>query len=244
MARPRKLSTDEMLHIVNSYFETNGDPGMLKCSFLEEYALSLGVNVKAYDFRRNESVRKSMEELRGIVGTGNAVAIAYKGMDVDALLNRSNTRETLRNSLLELDESWRRVYERAAVLTRHNASLLADIFAKKQEVEALAAQNSELESTNKTLKKSSNALVLENRYLKKMLKQYLYPAIANEILKSENVLEQADTDVTEMAMANLVDPFVPASFPNSIAADTTMLSREEALLKRMSDQIHGGRGNA
>lgn len=244
MARPRKLSTDEMLHIVDSYFETNGDPGMLKCSFLEEYALSLGVNVKAYDFRRNESVRKRMEELRSIVGIVNAGAIAYKGMDVDALLNRSNTRETLRNSLLELDETWRRVYERTAVLTRHNASLLADIFAKKQEAETLAAQNSELESANRALEKSSNALVLENRYLKKMLKQYLYPAIANEILKSENVLEQADTNVTETAMANLVDPFVPASFPNSIAADTTMLSREEALLKRMSDQIHGGRGDA
>lgn len=244
MARPRKLSTDEMLHIVDSYFETNGDPGMLKCSFLEEYALSLGVNVKAYDFRRNESVRKRMEELRRNVETGNIEAIAYKGLDVDALLNRSSTRESLRNSLLELDEMWRRVYERAAVLTRHNTSLLAEIFAKKQEAEALAAQNSELESTSRTLKKSSNALVLENRYLKKMLKQYLYPAIANEILKNEDVLEQIDTDVTRTAMANLVDPLVPASFPNSVAADTTMLAREEALLKRMSNQIHGGRGDA
>lgn len=244
MARPRKLSTDEMLRIVDSYFETNGDPGMLKCSFLEEYALSLGVNVKAYDFRRNEAVRKRMEELRSIGVTGNTGAIAYKGMDVDALLNRSRTRELLRNSLLELDETWRRVYERVAVLTQRNASLLADIFTKKQEAESLTAQNSELESANRALKKASNTLVLENRYLKKMLKQYLYPAIANEILKSENVLEQADTDVTGAAMTDLVDPFVPASFPNSVASDTTILSREEALLKRMSDHIHGGRDNA
>lgn len=233
-----------MLRIVDSYFETNGDPSMLKCSFLEEYALSLGVNVKAYDFRRNELVRKRMEELREISRTGNAGAIAYKGMDVDAFLNRSNTKELLRNSLLELDETWRRVYERAAVLTQRNASLLADIFTKKQEAEVLTAQNSELESAYRTLKKSSNALALENRYLKRMLKQYLYPAIANEILKNENVLEQADTDVTGAAMADLVDPFVPASFPNSIAADMAVLSREEALLKRMSDQIHGGRSNA
>lgn len=244
MARPRKLSTEEMLHIVDSYYETNGDPDMLKCSFLEEYAISLGVNVKAYDFRRNESVRKRMEELRVIGGTGNAGAIAYKGMDVDALLNRSRTREALRNSLLELDETWRRVYERAAVLTQRNTSLLADIFAKKQELEALTAQNSELESVNSMLKKSSNLLVLENRYLKKMLKQYLYPAIANEILISENVLEQADTIVAGEAMANLVDPAIPASFSSSVAVDTAMLSREEALLERMKDHIHGGRHDA
>ena len=244
MARPRKLSTDEMLRIVDSYFETNGDPGILKCSFLEEYAVSLGVDVKAYDFRRNEAVRKRMEELRGLGKSDSTAAIAYKGLDVDAFLGRNRTREMLRGSLLEIDETWRRVYEHAAALTQHNASLLTDIFAKKQEVDALAAQNTELESANGALAKSSNALVLENRYLKKMLRQYLYPAIANEILVRENVLEQVNTEVTGTAMANLVDPAVPASSSYSVANDMAMLSREEVLLQRMKNHIHGGEDDA
>ena len=63
MARPRKLSDDEMLKIVDSFYESNGNPSMLKCSLLEEYAISIGVEVKAYDFRRNEAVRHRMDEL-------------------------------------------------------------------------------------------------------------------------------------------------------------------------------------
>ena len=229
-----------MLHIVDSYFETNGDSGILKYSFLEEYAVSLGVDVKAYDFRRNEAVRKHMEELRNLGKADRSAAIAYKGLDVDTFLGRNRTREMLRVSLLELDETWRRVYERAAALTQRNAALLAELFVKKQEAEASTAQNTKLESVNGALTKSSNALVLENRYLKKMLRQYLYPAIANEILMSENVLVQVDTEVTATAMTNLVDPAAPASFSHSVANDMAMLSREEVLLQRMKKHIYGG----
>ena len=96
-------------------------------------------------------------------------------------------------------------------------------------METLAVQNAELASANGAIAKSSGALVLENRYLKKMLRQYLYPAIANEILMRENMLDQVDTEVTATAMANLVDPGIPASFPHSVAADAAALSREEAL---------------
>ena len=66
MARPRKLNDAEMLKIVDSFYEGNGDPSMLKCSFLEEYAVSIGIDVKAYDFRRNTAVRARMGELRDL----------------------------------------------------------------------------------------------------------------------------------------------------------------------------------
>ena len=116
MARPRKIETDEMIRIVESYYESNGDPGKLKYSLLEKYATSMGIDVKAYDFKRNPEVRRRMEELRGSAATAGLAAIAYKSIDVDALLNRNYTKEMLKNSIIELDETWRRVYERAANL--------------------------------------------------------------------------------------------------------------------------------
>jgi hypothetical protein len=78
MARPPKLKSEEMLSIVNSFFENNGNPGMLKYSHLETYAVSLGVEVKAYDFVRNQAIRQRMEELRQSVEIGDAGIIAYK----------------------------------------------------------------------------------------------------------------------------------------------------------------------
>lgn len=237
MARPRKLSDTDMIRIVDSFYESNGDPSMLKCSFLEEYAISIGISIKAYDFRRNKAVRHRMDELKDLsllsLSTG---AIAYKSLDVDALLDRNRTKPMLRNALLELDETWRRIYDRAAEMSKRNENLQQRIESILAEHDKLDCEVSESSAQITSLKKSSKELTLENRYLKRMLKQYLYPAIANEILLNENVLEKVDTEVTQTAMDKMVDSFLPAPFSSSVASDREILSREELLMERMKKQ--------
>ena len=139
--------------------------------------------------------------------------------------------------MLELDEAWQQIYENAAKLSEKNKALLADIFSKKQNIDVLTSENDALSVEIKLLKASSAKMLLENRYLKKALKQYLYPAVANEILKRENVLEQVDTEVTIKTMDALSDLSVPSTFSNSVAADKEMISRDEALLSRMRIQV-------
>lgn len=228
-----------MLQLVNEYYESCGDTARLKYSFLEEYAVSRGFDVKAYDFRRNADVRLRIGELRDMEAVSTrAGAIAYKSLDVDALISKSRNKEALRNSLLELDETWRRIYDRAAILSQQNEALSSDIRQKTLDCEKLTCEAAELSAQMAALKKEHRNALLENRYLKKMLKTYLYPAIANEILKSENVLEQADTEVTQTAMDVLTGPDVPTPFSKSVEADRQMLSREESLLRRMREQLH------
>jgi hypothetical protein len=228
-----------MIRIVESFFESNGDPGKLKFSLLEEYAVSVGMDVKAYDFKRNADVRGRMEELRGLAGVAGRAAIAYKSIDVDAFLNRNYTKEMLKTGILELDEAWRRVYERAAVLSKENAALLSALKARERDVEATSAEKKSCAELAASLKRDLAALAAENRYLRKSLKEYLYPAIANEILRRENVLEQSDTDVMPETMAALADNDVPTPLSASVARDRIAVSRAEAILKRMEDQIHG-----
>jgi len=239
MARPRKLSDNDMIQIVDSFYENSGDPSMLKCSFLEEYAVSIGIDVKAYDFRRNKAARRRMDELRDLsLLSSRAGAIAYKSLDVDALLDRNRTRAMLRNALLELDEAWRRIYERAAEMSKRNENLEKSSKSVLAECDKLACDISEMSAQIAGLNKTNREIVFENRYLKRMLKQYLYPAIANEILLNENVLVQADTEVTKMAMDKMVDPSLPSPLPNSVAPDRDILSREEALIGRIKKQIN------
>jgi hypothetical protein len=145
LARPRKLNDEEMLKIVDSFYESNGNPNMLKCSLLEEYAISLGIKVKAYDFRRNIPVRKRMAELKDLSPLlSNGGAITYKSLDVDAFLNVNQTKPMLRNALLELDASWRRIYERAAEMSQKNEDLNTDNKQIGLKNEALSLENSEL----------------------------------------------------------------------------------------------------
>ena len=239
MARPRKLGDADMIKIVDSFYESNGDLSMLKCSFLEEYAISIGFDAKAYDFRRNKSVRARMDELKDLSLLSSGLgAIAYKSLAVDSLLDRNRTRPMLRNALLELDETWRRIYDRAAEMSKRNKALEKGIEDVSAARDKLACEVSELSAKSTELNKINKELVLENRYLKRMLKQYLYPAIANEILLKENVLEQIDTEVTPAAMDKMVDPILPSPFSSSVTADREIFSREELLLARMKKQIN------
>ena len=200
--------------------------------------MSIGFDVKAYDFRRNKAVRARMEELKDflLLSSGSG-AIAYKSLDVDSLLDRNRTRSMLRNALLEMDETWRRIYDRAAAMSKNNKALEKDIEDVSAARDKLSCEVSELSAKTTALNKINEELVLENRYLKRMLKQYLYPAVANEILLKENVLEQIDTEVTPAAMNKMVDPTIPSPFSSSVTADREMLSREELLLSRMRKQI-------
>jgi len=238
MARPKKTDTGTMLRIVDSFFESTGDPSKLKCSFLEEYAVSLGLDIKAYDFRRDAAVRQRMEELRDLsLLRSDEGAIAYKSLDVDALLTRCRTKTMLRNSLLELDETWRRIYERAVDMSKQNGALKTQSEKTAAERETLASEMSASSARIAQLNKTNREITLENRYLKKMLKTYLYPAVANEILLQEKVLDQVDTEVTQTAMDQLADSVLPSPFHSTVAADREILSREEALLNCMMEKI-------
>ena len=240
MARPKKTDTDTLLQIVDSFFESHGNPVKMKCSRLEEYACSLGFNIKAYDFRRSDAVRRRIEELRNNVWVnGENDAVAYKSMDIDALIIRNNTPEKLKNSLLELDETWRGIYEKAVTLSSKNEALLSSLAAKDRKIEIVIAEKDSLAERLQPLEHSERTLLTENRYLRKVLREYLYPAIANEILKEENVLEQADTEVTPIAMDMLVDSGMPSSFSSVVENDRQMISRSERLLRLMASQIRG-----
>ena len=240
MARPRKLSTGDLVRIVESCYENCGDHSQLKFSVLEEYALSIGIEVKAYDFRRNPEVRQRIEALQGMPRNDIDFAVAYKSLDVDAFISRNRKRESLKCSLMELDESWRRVYEKSAEISARNTRLSSEALIKDKEIRGLKADSAKQVESIGCLERRINELTLENRYLRNALKTYLYPAVANEILMDERVLQQTDTSVSPSAMRALADTSTPDDFPSSVAHDNRIISREEELLARMAAGIYGG----
>jgi regulator of replication initiation timing len=232
MARPKKAAVSDMLRIVNAYWETHGDPKKLKCSLLEEYAAAIGYDIKAYDFRRDEAVRKRIEELKKGGGLGT-VALAYKNLDADALIANNVTKPTLKAALLDLDSYWRDIYDHSVEIAESNLRLLLENAALRKSVAGITAERDE----NDKFRRINNALAIENRYLRSALSRYLYPAIANEILHHSGVLKQIDTEVTDIAMADMSESSTPMTFSAAIAPDAQILSREQALIERMKQQI-------
>ena len=230
-----------MLQIVNDYYESCGDAESIRFSDLEKYAVLCGFDIKAYDFRRNMEVRQRLDELRDLsllpMETGS---LAYKSLDVDALINKARSKEALKNSLVELDKTWHRIYNRAVSLSKKNETLSKTIQQQVLKIESLEIDVLTLSNETRKLKKELKDMLLEKRYLKKMIKVHLYPALANEILKNENVLEEIDTQASPESVQALSEAVIPVSFSKATATDRAILSREESLLSNMWEQISGG----
>lgn len=242
MARPRKADADELIQLVDSYFTTEaaGDPSKLKCSFLERFAARNGKDIKAYDFRRYPEVRERMEELKAMVLNENGMPMlqgnSYKSLDINRVLKARRDPDELREILGEMDGYWKQIYEKCIALSGKNMEFQKTIRQLKNDNAALAQSFQLKEADADGISRENNKLVAENRYLRKMLKTYLYPAVANEILKQENLLENPDTEVTGAAMEKLADGRIPASFPEAVSADRKTRSREEELLQRMWEE--------
>ena len=66
MARPKTYDSNRIIGLVEDYFVNvaNGDPCMLKFSQLEKYLRDNGLEIKAYNLRRDPELLKKLEELK------------------------------------------------------------------------------------------------------------------------------------------------------------------------------------
>ena len=243
MARPKKADTSDMLRIVDSYYETHGDASKLKFKSLEIHAKSLGLDIKEYDFRRDEAVLRRIAELNKLRGT-LGLSLAYKTLDADALINANPTRASLKAALVELDLSWRSVYERAVALSSENTAMLSKSYSISRDADVLRDENVSLKDEIAGLRRQSADLLAENRYLKSALERWLFPDVANEILKREGVIKDAASNVTGIAMDDLADMDAPASLDQIVAADGERMAKAQEVMDRMKSQIAKGRTDA
>ena len=228
-----------MLRILESYLKKHGDISKLKCSNLEKYAVTLGFDVKAYDFRRDEAVRNRIDELCNNTADDRISALAYKNLDTDALITNHPTRAALKAALLELDSNWRRVYERSVAVAAENTALLSENNSKKRAITDLSKESAAAQDEIKSLKHLAAEQQSEIRYLRSVLEKHLYPALADELLRREGVRTQTDTQVSDTTMAAMTDADTPLPFIEAVGEDNRLLLREQELLERMKSQIVG-----
>jgi len=241
MVRPKKMSSKELVRLVEEFFvnEAAGNPSRLKCSQLEEYAKASGIDAKAYDFRRDEAVRIRIEELKTspIQPAVSAVSIAYKNLDIAEMIRQSPDLEVLKKNLLQMDAYWKEVYESAVNLLRKNRELLAERKNGETASDDLKAGHAALSRELKEVVAENSKLRQENIYLRKQLKLYLYPALADEILREEHLPAKKNASVKPAAFFQLIDGKQPSSFPGTLMPEKKVLTREERLIEQMKVQV-------
>jgi hypothetical protein len=195
------------------------------------------MDVKAYDLRRNATVLRRIAEIEALeLNTDNPIALAYKGLDIDGFIGTNRTPDKMKRSLAELDERWRKLYDYASNLSKRVSTLSDNL----QKSETLAGdyknRNAELSTQMDVEHKLIAGLKAENTYLRKMIREYLYPALADSILKSEFAAFGAN----QAAIDAMTDGDVPASFSKSVAADRALRSSEDNLIEMLRLQAMEG----
>lgn len=186
MARPRLFTEDELIALINEYYLEYPNR-MIKTSDLERYANAHGrPNFKAYSIRRCPKAKQYIDQINANNQvTLETTIVTWRQLDVDAFLNLNRSRSDLKNALIQRDNYYGEVCRSAGEFLRDKERLEAKITRMNSEINDLKNQIAELEqmNTNKINRYSQEML----SKMKKVLDTYVYPDIANEILKKEGL---------------------------------------------------------
>lgn len=186
MARPRLFTEDELIALINEYYLEYPNR-MIKTSDLERYANAHGhPEFKSYSIRRCAKAKQYIDQINASNQvTLETTIVTWRQLDVDAFLNLNRSRSDLKNALIQRDNYYGEVCRSAGEFLRDKEHLEDKIRRMKSEINDLKSQIAELEqmNTNKINRYSQEML----SKMKKVLDTYVYPDIANEILKKEGL---------------------------------------------------------
>lgn len=216
MGRPKKTSSEEMVKILEEYYESDGcgDPSRLKFSLLEKYAAAHGLGVKAYDFKRDESVRQRIRELEQEheIQIEQAADTAYKTLDIEGLLKRCRTVDALVDALQEMDAYWKKTCDQAALVLNRDKQFMTEKSSYERKIKQLESELEETRKSSAEALEKSKKHEKENVYLRRMLRTHLYPALANELLREGHIPVPENTSVRPESITALIDGKFPSAF--------------------------------
>lgn len=186
MARPKSFSEDEIIALINEYYLEYPNR-MIKTSDLERYARTHGhPNFKAYSIRRCAKAKQYIDQINANNQvTLETTIVTWRQLDVDAFLNLNRSRSDLKNALIQRDNYYGEVCRSAGEFLNDKNRLEAKITRMQSEINDLKNQIAELEQMNtKRINRYSQVMLSK---MKKVLDTYVYPDIANEILKKEGL---------------------------------------------------------
>lgn len=201
MGRKKIIGDEDLLRLIDEYYETVcvRDGKRLKlpaiCTFIRENGYP---EYQDYILRRNkpavahiEALRSSGEEM------GASFLSAYKTLDVESFLTRNSGRKALTKALTELDRYYEAVSSRAVEVFQKNKKLEGKNSENMAELKKLSSRIADLENQIADQSEKLRDMKQENAAYKKVVDTYIYPEIANELLKKSGFLQNTQGIIKE-----------------------------------------------
>lgn len=204
MARKPSIDTNTIISLVDQFYleKCNNDPSQLKASKIGEYMRSLGYNIQDYTIRRNEEVANHIKAISSDFENMqlNTVAV-FRDTDVDAFIALNNTKDKLKEAIRAKDNYYREVSKSAAYCFKEHKKMQTQVRNLQERVDELETLLEVNNTKASNMNSDNRAYKAENQKLRKIIYTYVYPEIANELLKKQGLLvktaDMADAEVIE-----------------------------------------------
>lgn len=203
MGRKKMIDDQELARLTDHYLAEvcDSNAGRFKYTDMAEFARGKGyAGVTDRLLRRSLVVRSRVAEWKAATSDGDAgFSIAYQSLDIDEFMHRNSTREAMRSSLSELDTYYHAICTEAAKLAMENREL-------KKRLEEMRRQKDQEQPERckepKDVRENTDIPRMKEQYhaLLKLVETYVYPEIANELLKKKGLLKETSGIVNPAAV--------------------------------------------
>lgn len=218
MARPKTISDEEAINLVNEYFAgpCAGIASKLKLPGIAEYIKEHGYsNYRVETLRRTPAVRRHIEYLQSTADAQSRVRlVAYQSLDIEALLDNNRTHAKLTRALTDIDMYYKSLADTAAEIMKKDSEKTRKIGELQNSIDVLTTQNTSLQEMVTALKKEMRALRAQNDALHTVVDKYVYPEMASLLLEESGYINLDTTYVDpEKAKEDIIDPSTPVNSP-------------------------------
>ena len=229
MARPKKMEDEDMLALVQKFYieKCRSNPAKLKIPAIGNYIRSLGYDIDDFLIRKNKIVREYIDSTKNTqVKTAVTRVAAHRDIDVDAFLAHNSSPQALRKALIDRDNYYGVIADSAVIIFKENETLGKKNLELAKRVEELEKRSMTAEATVAELSVENRNLKTINRTYRKIVDTYVYPEIANELLKKEGIL---------LNTGEYVDPVKTEE--KVIRADDDIKNITNSVVKNLYDRI-------
>lgn len=202
MARTKTYNTKEIIGLLNEYNIEN--PGVkVTIPKFGTYIRSKGYDIKDHTLRRDEKFRECLNELNKEDDAKSLNdLVTYKTVDAEAFITKNNTKAKLKESITNRDNYYASIAANAVKAIQDRNESLERIKELECEINEFKETIKELETklqNEKSKVKEANTKEKDNTILtlKRILDDYVYPDMANAILKKEGILEVVNSLVSD-----------------------------------------------
>lgn len=191
MGRKADYTQEELNGWLRKYLieKCNSDTALLSIPKLGKYLRENGVDIADYTLRRNMILRAQIDEYKKNFHVDiEEIVFGYKTLDVDLFLNNNTSKSALKESLVALDKTYNRSMIAAMKFAKENKKINAKNEELKEKCDGLENELKLIKTELESKKKELGEAKAENQKLKRLIKDYVYPEIANELLKQEGLV--------------------------------------------------------